>query len=80
MAWQLQRAKTDLVPAASGWARLRFQLRACDHPEFDAWRWNSYWVSLDAVIEFKRRVYEQALNELARFLNAGSPSRAPIAS
>ncbi|HQC80764.1 MAG TPA: RNA pyrophosphohydrolase, partial [Accumulibacter sp.] len=45
-------------------------LRACDHPEFDAWRWNNYWVSLDAVIEFKRRVYEQALNELARFLNA----------
>uniref|UniRef100_UPI0034516C75 RNA pyrophosphohydrolase n=1 Tax=Accumulibacter sp. TaxID=2053492 RepID=UPI0034516C75 len=45
-------------------------LRACDHPEFDAWRWNTYWVSLDAVIEFKRRVYEQALNELARFLNA----------
>ena len=27
-------------------------------------------VSLDAVIEFKRRVYEQALNELARFLHA----------
>jgi len=45
-------------------------LRACDHPEFDAWRWNHYWVSLDAVIEFKRKVYEQALNELARFLNA----------
>ena len=43
-------------------------LRACDHPEFDAWRWNTYWVSLDAVIEFKRGVYEQALNELARFL------------
>ena len=45
-------------------------LRACDHPEFDAWRWNQYWVSLDAVIEFKRHVYEQALNELARFLDA----------
>ncbi|HMW57471.1 MAG: RNA pyrophosphohydrolase [Candidatus Accumulibacter phosphatis] len=45
-------------------------LRSCDHPEFDAWRWNTYWVSLDAVIEFKRRVYEQALNELARFLNS----------
>jgi putative (di)nucleoside polyphosphate hydrolase len=45
-------------------------LRASDHPEFDAWRWSHYWVSLDAVIEFKRRVYEQALNELARFLNA----------
>ncbi|HPP47143.1 MAG TPA: RNA pyrophosphohydrolase, partial [Accumulibacter sp.] len=45
-------------------------LRACDHPEFDAWRWNTYWVSLDAVIEFKRCVYEQALNELSRFLHA----------
>ncbi len=45
-------------------------LRASDHPEFDAWRWNHYWVALDSVIEFKRGVYEQALNELARFLDA----------
>ena len=45
-------------------------LRASDHPEFDAWRWTHYWVSLDAVIEFKRGVYELALNELARFLDA----------
>jgi putative (di)nucleoside polyphosphate hydrolase len=45
-------------------------LRATDHPEFDAWRWNTYWVPLDSVIEFKRQVYEQALNELARFLDA----------
>ena len=45
-------------------------LRACSHPEFDAWRWNQYWVSLDTVIEFKRHVYEQALNELARYLDA----------
>ncbi|GHU26003.1 RNA pyrophosphohydrolase [Betaproteobacteria bacterium] len=45
-------------------------LRATDHPEFDAWRWNTYWVSLDTVIEFKRHVYEQALNELARFLDS----------
>ena len=45
-------------------------LRASDHPEFDAWRWNDYWVPLDVVIEFKRGVYEQALNELARFIDA----------
>jgi len=45
-------------------------LRACDHPEFDAWRWNQYWVSLESVIEFKRLVYEKALNELARYLDA----------
>jgi putative (di)nucleoside polyphosphate hydrolase len=43
-------------------------LRATDHPEFDAWRWNEYWVPLDAVIEFKRDVYQLALTELSRFL------------
>lgn len=43
-------------------------LRASNHPEFDAWRWNNYWVPLDSVIEFKRGVYEQALNELAQYL------------
>jgi len=43
-------------------------LRASEHPEFDAWRWNHYWIPLDSVIEFKRAVYQQALNELARYL------------
>ena len=43
-------------------------LRASEHPEFDAWRWSTYWVPLDGVIEFKRGVYEAALSELARLL------------
>ena len=43
-------------------------LRATDHPEFDAWRWNDYWVPLEVVVEFKRGVYEMALTELARFV------------
>ena len=43
-------------------------LRATNHPEFDAWRWNDYWVPLDVVVEFKRGVYEMALTELSRFL------------
>jgi len=43
-------------------------LRATDHPEFDAWRWNDYWVPLDVVVEFKRGVYEMALTELSRFV------------
>jgi putative (di)nucleoside polyphosphate hydrolase len=47
-------------------------LRATDHPEFDAWRWNEYWVPLDVVIEFKREVYQMALTELARFLPRGT--------
>ncbi len=48
-------------------------LRASTHPEFDAWRWNSYWVPLDMVVEFKRGVYEMALVELSRYLPRHEP-------
>jgi putative (di)nucleoside polyphosphate hydrolase len=44
-------------------------LRASDRPEFDAWRWNEYWVPMDAVVDFKREVYRLALGELERYLN-----------
>ncbi len=44
-------------------------LRASSHPEFDAWRWNDYWVDMDSVIEFKREVYKLALNELISHLH-----------
>ncbi len=63
-------------------------LRATTQPEFDAWRWNEYWVPLDSVIDFKREVYTLALNELAsvlfrrqndtRFLRQGTGSRRPL--
>jgi putative (di)nucleoside polyphosphate hydrolase len=46
-------------------------LRASNHPEFDAWRWNDYWVPLEWVIEFKRGVYKTALTELSRFVPRG---------
>ena len=67
------------------WFLLRMVGRDCDvnlrltsHPEFDAWRWHDYWVPLDAVIEFKRDVYQQALKELARFLSRpNTPARRP---
>jgi putative (di)nucleoside polyphosphate hydrolase len=52
------------------------KLRASGHPEFDAWRWHDYWVPLEAVIEFKRDVYRQALIELHRYLAADRRSRA----
>jgi putative (di)nucleoside polyphosphate hydrolase len=48
-------------------------LRATTHPEFDAWRWNDYWVPLDVVVEFKRGVYEMALTELSRFVPRSEP-------
>lgn len=34
-------------------------------PEFDDWRWVSYWYPLTQVISFKREVYRGALKELA---------------
>ena len=34
-------------------------------PEFDDWRWVSYWYPLTQVISFKREVYRRALKELA---------------
>src|SRR6185503_10727625 len=51
------------------------KLRASGHPEFDAWRWHDYWVPLDAVIDFKREVYRQALIELHRYLQADRRGR-----
>jgi putative (di)nucleoside polyphosphate hydrolase len=52
-------------------------LRASDHPEFDAWRWSQYWVPLEAVIEFKRNVYQQALIELSRYVFRYAADRQP---
>ncbi len=51
------------------------RLRASEHPEFDAWRWQQYWVPLESVIEFKREVYRLALTELRRFLHADRRAR-----
>ena len=51
------------------------KLRTSEKPEFDAWRWHDYWVPLEAVIEFKREVYRQALAELHRYL--GTDRRRP---
>jgi putative (di)nucleoside polyphosphate hydrolase len=40
-----------------------------DTPEFDDWRWVSYWHPLKEIVFFKRRVYEQALRELEPLLH-----------
>lgn len=34
-------------------------------PEFDHWRWVSYWYPVSQVVIFKRDVYRRALKELA---------------
>jgi putative (di)nucleoside polyphosphate hydrolase len=51
------------------------RLDLCDRPEFDCWRWVSYWYPLQEVVAFKRRVYELALHELAPLL-VSAPSTA----
>jgi putative (di)nucleoside polyphosphate hydrolase len=38
---------------------------ATENPEFDGWRWVDYWHPLKEVVEFKREVYDHALDELA---------------
>jgi len=52
-----------------------FCLDHCARPEFDAWRWVRYWQPLNEVVYFKRRVYRQALEELAPLLY---PEGAPL--
>ncbi len=53
-----------------------FCLDKCEKPEFDAWRWVGYWQPVREVVYFKRRVYEQALEELAPLLYPeGAPTR-----
>jgi putative (di)nucleoside polyphosphate hydrolase len=37
-------------------------------PEFDHWRWVSYWYPVCQVVDFKREVYRRALKELAPHL------------
>lgn len=43
----------------------RVKLDASIKPEFDDWRWVSYWFPLHQVVAFKREVYRQALLEFA---------------
>lgn len=35
------------------------------HPEFDDWRWVSYWYPVRNVVSFKRDVYRRVMKELA---------------
>lgn len=43
-------------------------LNLSERPEFDHWRWVSYWYPVRNVVPFKRRVYTRALRELAPLL------------
>ncbi len=58
-----QKQKWFLLQLRCSEGDIRFD---ADHkPEFDGWRWVSYWYPVGAVISFKREVYRKALLELA---------------
>ena len=58
-----QKQKWFLLQMMSGDERVSL---TCTHPpEFDGWRWVSYWYPLNQVVAFKREVYRKALTELA---------------
>ncbi len=70
----------DMTPVCIGQKQLWFLLRLtgddcsvkldlADKPEFDRWKWVSYWHPLKEVVSFKRDVYKNALNELAPLLS-----------
>ena len=44
------------------------RLDLSEKPEFEEWRWVSYWQPLEEIVFFKRRVYEKALTELEHCL------------
>lgn len=46
----------------------RVSLDSTEHPEFDHWRWVNYGLPAKEVVPFKRKVYRQALEELAPLL------------
>jgi putative (di)nucleoside polyphosphate hydrolase len=41
------------------------EFNACGHPEFDDWRWVTYWYPVRQVVSFKRDVYRKALKEFS---------------
>jgi len=44
------------------------QLDLSDNPEFDHWRWIDFWEPVNQVINFKRNVYQQALEEFSNII------------
>jgi len=71
-----QKQRWFLLRLVSGENRFRFDLG--EKPEFDRWRWVSWWEPVNQVIYFKRRVYVRALREFGRLVFPdGLPERPP---
>ena len=51
---------------ALGSQESEIDLQKSGEPEFDSWRWVSYWYPLRQVVDFKKEVYRKALQELRK--------------
>lgn len=58
-----QRQKWFLLKLTATEDRIDFERTG--HPEFQGWRWVSYWYPVRKVVYFKRQVYVRALKELS---------------
>jgi putative (di)nucleoside polyphosphate hydrolase len=47
----------------------KINLLSFSEPEFDTWQWVPYWEPINKVVDFKKNVYRQALEELARLIS-----------
>lgn len=68
-----QKQKWFLLRLKGNENRIRFD--CSEKPEFDGWRWVSYWYPLGQVVPFKRDVYRRAMRELAPRLFPTQESR-----
>lgn len=70
-----QKQKWFLVRLESKESNICFD--SCGHPEFDDWRWVSYWYPVRQVVSFKRDVYRRALKEFAPMMMGNSSKDRP---
>ncbi|MCB1615575.1 MAG: RNA pyrophosphohydrolase [Pseudomonadales bacterium] len=59
-----QKQKWFILEMLSDDSKVHFDNCDDEPPEFDQWRWVSYWYPINQVVSFKREVYRRALKEL----------------
>lgn len=53
----------------------QINLKMTKNPEFDGWRWVSFWYPVRQVVAFKRDVYRKAMKEFAFVLQNNLPKK-----
>ncbi len=48
-------------------------MKTTKSPEFDGWRWVSFWYPVRQVVSFKRDVYRKVMKEFASVLFTDNP-------